>query len=173
MKNNLEIKTIERVYDGHFKVQRLVLRFRQFSGDWSPPIIREQIQRGDACALLLYDPKLDKVVLVEQLRIGAIDISAIRDYDWALGGNMAKEQESSTAPAFGMGDKEVVPEGATVLQEVVQMTGLSEEYLNSEISEFLGTSNNVNELSLEQLRAALLNYLETINDEITQTQTPN
>ena len=76
---------------------------------------------------------------------------------------MAKEQGRSTVPA----------EGATVLQEVVQMTGLPEDYLNTEISGFLGTSETVNELSLEQLRAALLNYLETINDEMNQTQTPN
>ncbi|MBS1958031.1 MAG: hypothetical protein JST80_01030 [Bdellovibrionales bacterium] len=75
---------------------------------------------------------------------------------------MAKERKS--AP----------PEGAAVLQEVVQMTGLPEDYLNTEISGFLGTANGtVNELSLEQLRAALLNYLETINDEINQSQTPH
>src|SRR5258708_1279503 len=53
----------------------------------------------------------------------------------APGGNMAKEQESSVAPEMG-----VQPEGATVLQEVVQMTGLPEDYLNSEISQFLGTT---------------------------------
>ena len=54
-----------------------------------------------------------------------------------------------------------------VLQEVVQLTGLPESYLDSEISELLGTtSTSVNDLSLDQLRAALLNYLETVNEEI-------
>lgn len=65
-------------------------------------------------------------------------------------------------------------EGASVLQEVVQMTGLPEDYLNEEISGFLGTTDKtVNDLSLEQLRAALLNYLESINEEMTQGQTQN
>jgi len=85
---------------------------------------------------------------------------------------MAKEQGRST-PSSNNELIEVVPEGTTVLQEVVQMTGLPEDYLNSEISEFLGTSGTVNEMSLEQLRAALLNYLETLNDEINQSQAPN
>ena len=87
---------------------------------------------------------------------------------------MAKEQEGSSLALNALpANTDVVAEGATVLQEVGQMTGLPEDYLNIEISEFLGTNGTVNEMSLEQLRAALLNYLETINDEITQSQAPN
>jgi len=60
-------------------------------------------------------------------------------------------------------------EGAAVLKEVVQMTGLSETYLDSEISQFLGTATeSVNDLTLDQLRSVLMNYLETLNAEITQ-----
>lgn len=71
---------------------------------------------------------------------------------------MAKEQGGSKASA--------------VLQEVVQMTGLPEEYLDQEISSFLGTTEpSVNDLSLDQLRVVLMNYLETLNDEMTQEQT--
>jgi len=71
---------------------------------------------------------------------------------------MAKEHEGSKASA--------------VLQEVVQMTGLPEDYLDQEISSFLGTpGESVNDLSLDQLRIVLMNYLETLNDEMTQEQT--
>jgi hypothetical protein len=67
------------------------------------------------------------------------------------------------------GTKPEVTEGAAVLKEVVQMTGLPEDYLDSEITQFLGTPNNsVNDLTLEQLRSVLLNYLETVNEEMTQ-----
>ena len=49
------------------------------------------------------------------------------------------------------------------------MTGLPEHYLDSEISQFLGTTNSsVNDLTLDQLRSVLLNYLETVNEEMTQ-----
>lgn len=63
------------------------------------------------------------------------------------------------------------PSGQDVLHEVGQMTGLPTEYLNAEINSFLGTANeDVKNLSLDQLRSVLLNYLETLNDEMTQEQ---
>ena len=34
---------------------------------------RELFHRGDAVAVLLYDPSKDKIVLIEQFRVGAID----------------------------------------------------------------------------------------------------
>ena len=62
-----------------------------------------------------------------------------------------------------------VREGAAVLKEIVQMTGLPEQYLDSEITQFLGTSSDsVNDLTLDQLRSVLLNYLETVNEEMNQ-----
>jgi len=57
--------------------------------------------------------------------------------------------------------------GKDVLNEVVQMTGLPADYLHAEINSFLGTgSEDVKDLSLDQLRSVLLNYLETLNTEI-------
>ena len=73
---------------------------------------------------------------------------------------MEKEQGSSGS---------VNSDGAAVIQEIVQMTGLPEEYLDSEIAQLLGTpEESVNHLTLEQLRSVLLNYLETMNEEMTQ-----
>lgn len=81
---------------------------------------------------------------------------------------MEKEQGRSSSLELVKADGSA--DGAAVLQEVVQMTGLPEEYLNSEISELLGTaSEKVNNLTLEQLRSVLLNYLETVNEEMVQT----
>ena len=62
--------------------------------------------------------------------------------------------------------------GKDVLQEVVQMTGLPEDYLHAEINSFLGTgTEDVKDLSLDQLRSVLLNYLETLNTEIESEMT--
>jgi hypothetical protein len=58
--------------------------------------------------------------------------------------------------------------GQDVLNEVVQMTGLPADYLHAEINSFLGTGcEDVKDLSLDQLRSLLLNYLETLNDQMT------
>ncbi len=58
-------------YDGFFRVERRRLRFRLFAGGWSDVVEREVIERGHAAAVLLYDPDLDRVVLVEQFRAAA------------------------------------------------------------------------------------------------------
>ena len=60
-------------HDGFFRVERHRLRFRRFDGDWSEVIEREVIDRGHAAAVLLYDPDLDHVVLIEQFRAPAVD----------------------------------------------------------------------------------------------------
>ena len=60
-------------YDGFFRLERYRLRHRLFSGAWSRVLTRELFERGQAAAVLPYDPALDVVVLVEQFRIGALE----------------------------------------------------------------------------------------------------
>lgn len=38
----------------------------------SPVLSREIVERGDVAAVLLYDPRLDRVVMIEQFRVGAM-----------------------------------------------------------------------------------------------------
>lgn len=73
---DVEIKDVEDVYQGFFKMQRYTLRHRLYQGGWSNWIQREMMDRGHAAGILLFDPKLDQVVLVEQFRIGAIETGA-------------------------------------------------------------------------------------------------
>jgi ADP-ribose pyrophosphatase len=51
---------------------RYQLRYRLFNGGWSQVIIREVMERKSAVGVLLYDPLLDQVVLIEQFRPGAM-----------------------------------------------------------------------------------------------------
>jgi len=62
----------EIVWSGHFSMRRLTLQHRRFAGDWSAPIVREVFERGDAVAVLPYDPISDSLVMIEQFRPGAI-----------------------------------------------------------------------------------------------------
>lgn len=71
MKFNILEKTIP--YDGFFKMEKYRLTHELFEGGEGEEIVRELLQRGDAAAVIPYDPALDAVVLVEQFRIGAID----------------------------------------------------------------------------------------------------
>ncbi len=64
--------TIARVETGFSRFLRLdVVRYRHrlFSGEWSEEIAYDVLRRGDAVAIVLYDPDRDVVVLVEQFRL--------------------------------------------------------------------------------------------------------
>jgi len=69
--SRIEILEHTRVYQGFFKLDRYNLRHRKHGGGWTPPLVREVLERGRTVALLPYDPVRDAVVLIEQFRIGA------------------------------------------------------------------------------------------------------
>ena len=60
----------EMVAKSYFQLDRYTLRHRLFNGDWSPEITRDVFERGNAAAVVLFDPDLDQIVLVEQFRPG-------------------------------------------------------------------------------------------------------
>lgn len=69
--SQLDIKNIEASFNGFFRIETVTLRHKLFNGGWSSEMQREIFRRGDAVGVLLYDPKLDCIGLVEQFRIGA------------------------------------------------------------------------------------------------------
>ncbi|CAI1762417.1 ADP-ribose diphosphatase [Serratia proteamaculans] len=74
-KNDVEIIARETLYRGFFSLNLYRFRHRLFNGEMSPEIKREIFERGHAAVLLPYDPVRDEVVLIEQLRIAAVDTS--------------------------------------------------------------------------------------------------
>lgn len=70
---HFEILERQRLHDGFYAFDRLVIRHELFGGGWTPPLRRELLVQRDAVAVLPYDPVRDRVVLIEQFRVGAID----------------------------------------------------------------------------------------------------
>jgi ADP-ribose pyrophosphatase len=68
-----DVQILEKTpaYEGYFRIDRYRLRHRLHAGGWSGVMTREVFERGHAAAMLPYDPILDRVVLIEQFRIGA------------------------------------------------------------------------------------------------------
>lgn len=60
------------VYRGFFTLAEYRLQHELFAGGWSAELQRLCFERGDAVAVLLWDPQLDAVVLIEQFRVGAL-----------------------------------------------------------------------------------------------------
>jgi ADP-ribose pyrophosphatase len=80
--NDVVIAAHERLYDGFLKVDRYRLKCRLFEGGWSHEFQREVLVRHPGIGILLYDPLLDKVLLVEQFRAGCL--SDEHNGPWAL-----------------------------------------------------------------------------------------
>jgi len=71
--DDVDIQESRECYSGFLKVSQLQLRHRLFGGGWSGTVTREIVQRAAGVGVLLYDPELDKVLLVEQFRVGCLD----------------------------------------------------------------------------------------------------
>jgi ADP-ribose pyrophosphatase len=61
-----------QAHAGFFGLEVLTLTHSRFDGTTSPPIIREVFLSGDAVTVLPYDPIRDRVLLIEQMRVGPL-----------------------------------------------------------------------------------------------------
>lgn len=77
----MDVLDSQTVYQGFGRVDRYRLRHRVHGGGWSQVVDREVLTRGDAAALIPYDPVRDEVVLIEQFRMGPF---AAGDHPWLL-----------------------------------------------------------------------------------------
>ncbi len=61
---------LQEPYAAFFAVEELDLRFRRFNGEMSDQVRRAVFISGDAVTVLPYDPRRDRVLLIEQFRSG-------------------------------------------------------------------------------------------------------
>ncbi len=98
MEKQYKILDKQIVYDGFFQMEKYRLQHTLFEGGMTEPLSRELFERGHAVAVLLYDPGMDAVVMVEQFRIGALNHP---DHPWftEIVAGMVEEGESDEAVA--------------------------------------------------------------------------
>ncbi|HIG91935.1 MAG TPA: NUDIX domain-containing protein [Methylococcaceae bacterium] len=103
----------EYLYRGFLSLKRIRLQHTLFEGGWSDEIDRELIDRGDCVAVLLYDPDVDAVVLIEQFRVGALGHSKT---PWLLEivAGVVESGESLEAVAY----RETVEEAGCMIEEL-------------------------------------------------------
>ncbi|MCJ0821795.1 ADP-ribose diphosphatase [Vibrio vulnificus] len=77
---DVEVLSKEPLFQGFFKMIKYRFRHKLFAGGWSNVIEREMFERGHAAAMLPYDPIRDQVVLIEQIRVGALE----HQHPWQL-----------------------------------------------------------------------------------------
>jgi ADP-ribose pyrophosphatase len=69
---DLDIIKAETGFARHIRVDVVRFRHRLFAGGWSGERVFDVVRRGEAIAVLLYDPEHDSIVLVEQFRLAAL-----------------------------------------------------------------------------------------------------
>jgi nudix-type nucleoside diphosphatase (YffH/AdpP family) len=67
---DVEVFSDTRPYSNFFTMQEQDLSFRRFNGEMSETVNRAAFIGGDAVIVLPYDPKRDRVMLIEQFRMG-------------------------------------------------------------------------------------------------------
>ena len=129
-REDVELLAEEVPFAGFWTLKRLALRHRRFAGGWSGEMRREVHCRGEAVGVLLYDPVLDAIGLVEQFRVGP----------WVRGDEnpwllelVAGLRETGEAPD-DVARRETLEESGCPVQEMVPVTsyysspGGSDEY---------------------------------------------
>lgn len=79
--HDVVISKKETLFHGFFSAVRYHLKHTLFQGGWSKLLVRDVLIRDSAAGVLLYDPILDNVILVEQFRVGAF---AAGEWPWIM-----------------------------------------------------------------------------------------
>lgn len=123
-RNDVSIKKVTTRYQGFFQLNEYQLQHKLHSGQQSQLMTREVFERGDAVVVVPYDPKQDKVLLIEQFRPGAV---RTQETPWLLEfiAGMFDENESPIEVAI----REAKEEANITLKE--DDVSLIMEYLSS------------------------------------------
>jgi ADP-ribose diphosphatase len=126
---DVEIAQTTSVAARHLRIDTFRFRHRLFSGEWSGERSYDVLRRGQAVAIVLYDPDRDAVVLVEQFRLPAL-----------LAGSSPWQLEA----AAGLIDTDETPE-AVAIREIREETGLALIGEPILIQRYLSSSGNSDE----------------------------
>lgn len=72
MKYRFELLRERACHQGFLRLDHFHLRHERYDGSWTGSLSRECLRRGAAVAVLPYDPRSQRVLLIEQFRIGAL-----------------------------------------------------------------------------------------------------
>tara|TARA_R110000737_G_scaffold982_3_gene2831 strand:- start:8115 stop:8750 length:636 start_codon:yes stop_codon:yes gene_type:complete len=123
---DVEIVDKSRKYQGFFALDEYKYRHKLYAGGYSEVLTREVFERGNAVAILPYDPISDSVVLIEQFRPGALD-SKTGPWQLELVAGMFSDNELPLEVAIREAKEEanldILPEQVTKVMDYLSSSG--------------------------------------------------
>ena len=77
MNSKFKIINKKNIYNGFFKMNEVILKYKKYDGSWSKNVKRELFGGAQVSAVLPYDPIKKEIVLIKQFRPGTIS----KDFD--------------------------------------------------------------------------------------------
>jgi ADP-ribose pyrophosphatase len=114
-----ELVRHELAYQGYFKVGRYFFRHSLHRGGQSAVISREVFERGQAGAVLPYDPVRDEVVLIRQFRAGSY-VAGHHPFTWEIVAGIIEANETAEA----MIRREAIEEAGLPIAEVLPIANV-------------------------------------------------
>jgi len=72
MNSKFKIINKKNIYNGFFKMNEVILKYKKYDGSWSKNVKRELFGGSQVSAVLPYDPIKKEIVLIKQFRPGTI-----------------------------------------------------------------------------------------------------
>ncbi len=116
MKKEFKVLQKATMYQGFFSLNRYQVQHTLFSGGYSQVLTRELFQRGSCVAVLLYDPDTDKLVIIEQFRMGPVGQPDKHEQAWLLEIVAGAIEEGETAEEVAY--RESIEEAGCVVKEM-------------------------------------------------------
>lgn len=125
-------------FQGYFRVAQYLFRHTLYQGGLSGEVKREVFERGQAAAVLPYDPIRDEVVLIRQFRAGSY-AAGRHPWSWEIVAGIIEDGESPEDVAR----REAVEEAAVTIADLLPMGSvvLSPGACSETCTSFLGRAD--------------------------------
>ena len=112
-----KILSEKTVFKGFFSLKKYTLQHTLYQGGWSEQMDREVFHRGECVAVILYDPKVDSVVIIEQFRPGAMQFNDQRSWLLEIVAGAIEPGETPENVAI----REAVEESGCDIQQLIKI----------------------------------------------------
>lgn len=140
---NETVELVDHVvaFQGYFRIGRYFFRHGLYQGGQSAILKREVFERGQAAAVLPYDPVRDEVVLIRQFRAGAY-VAGRHPWTWEIVAGILEDSESPEE----LIRREAIEEAALEIRDVIAMHDvvLSPGACSETCASFLGRVDTTN-----------------------------